>query len=134
MGKSRIELGRYRLFDAREKLRGAEVLLRNSLFKESVARSYYAMFSAVRALLAMEDLDSQKHSGVISLFNKHFVKSGMVSRDLGRLLLSARDYREKGDYGDFVVVTRDEAEEQLLAAKRVIVEITEVIEREYPLG
>ena len=77
MGKSRIELGRYRLFDAREKLRGAEVLLRNSLFKESVARSYYAMFSAVRALLAMEDLDSQKHSGVISLFNKHFVKSGI---------------------------------------------------------
>ena len=40
------------------------------------------MFHAVRALLATKRLDSRKHSGVISLFNQHFVKPGLVSCDL----------------------------------------------------
>jgi uncharacterized protein (UPF0332 family) len=42
----------------------------------SFARSYYAMFTAARALLATKHLDSSKHTGVVSLFNQHFVKTG----------------------------------------------------------
>ena len=123
MEKSRIELSRYRLEDAREKLKGAKLLLENGLYKDSISRSYYAMFSVARALLALEGLDSRKHSGVISLFNKHFVKTGIVAKDLGRLLVNAKDYREKGDYGDFVIVSQKEAEEQLNAAQRMVAEI-----------
>ncbi|MBU1599651.1 HEPN domain-containing protein [bacterium] len=42
----------------------------------------YAIFSAARALLATKDLDSSKHSGVISLFNQHFVKTGVEQKSL----------------------------------------------------
>ena len=67
MKKTREDYARYRLENAKEKLNSAEVLLREKLFKDSLSRSYYAMFSAARALLATKELDSSKHSGVISL-------------------------------------------------------------------
>ena len=40
-------------------------------FKDSIGRSYYAMFSAVRALLACDGVDYSKHSGVIAYFQKN---------------------------------------------------------------
>lgn len=46
------DLSLYRLEDAKDKLSSAKVLLENNKFKDSVSRSYYAMFSAARALLA----------------------------------------------------------------------------------
>jgi len=92
LGEPRLALSQYRLRDAAEKLKGAEVLLSNGLYKDSISRSYYAMFSAARALLAMEGLDSRKHSGVVSLFNRHFVKNGIVDKDLGRLIMN-KNYR-----------------------------------------
>ena len=75
---SQIDLARYRLTDAKEKLASAKILLKEKHFKDSLSRSYYAMFSAVRALLALKELDSSKHSGVISLFNQYFVKTNLV--------------------------------------------------------
>jgi uncharacterized protein (UPF0332 family) len=63
----------YRLESAREKLTAAKDLLENKHYKDSVSRSYYAIFTAARALLATRQLDSSKHSGVIGLFNQHFV-------------------------------------------------------------
>ena len=72
----------YRLESAREKLSAAEDLLEKRHYKDSVSRSYYAIFTAARALLATKRLDSSKHSGVIALFNQHFVcgdiSEGMV--------------------------------------------------------
>ncbi|OQX53440.1 MAG: hypothetical protein B5M48_03415 [Candidatus Omnitrophica bacterium 4484_213] len=58
----------YRITDSKEKLLSAEILFKNKQFKDSVSRSYYAIFSVARALLATKGLDSSKHSGVISLF------------------------------------------------------------------
>lgn len=42
----------YRLENAKEKLKAAIALLEDSDYKDSVSRSYYAVFSAARALLA----------------------------------------------------------------------------------
>ena len=49
--QSQIDLAKYRFHDAVEKLAAAEILLQENHFKDSLSRSYYAMFSAVRALL-----------------------------------------------------------------------------------
>ncbi|KQC14202.1 MAG: hypothetical protein APR63_14885 [Desulfuromonas sp. SDB] len=51
----------YRLENAREKLDAAKDLLDNKHYKDSVSRSYYAIFTAARALLATKKLDSAKH-------------------------------------------------------------------------
>jgi len=90
------DLVRYRIENSKEKLGSAKILLENSRFKDSISRSYYAMFTAARALLATKHLDSSKHTGVVSLFNRHFVKTGIVTKDLGRMLMKGRDLRQMG--------------------------------------
>ena len=44
------ELVKYRLQNADEKLSSAKLLLDADKYKDSINRSYYAMFSAVRAV------------------------------------------------------------------------------------
>lgn len=114
------KLANYRLQDSKDKLSSARILFENGKYKDSVSRSYYAMFTAARALLATKDLDSTKHSGIISLFNQHFVKDGVVDVEFGRLLAEAKDMREESDYGDFITVSKEESEQRLKSAERFI--------------
>ena len=127
MKKTREDYVRYRLENAKEKLNSAEVLLREKLFKDSLSRSYYAMFSAARALLATKELDSSKHSGVISLFNQQFLKTDIMDRKIGKKLSEAKDFREAGDYEDFFVVSKADAERQIKNAKDFIKEAEEIL-------
>lgn len=66
MPENRKELAKYRLNVAEEKLESARILFDNGNYKDSVGRSYYAMFAGVRALLAERGVDFSKHAGVIS--------------------------------------------------------------------
>lgn len=121
------DLAKYRLEDAKEKILSSEILLKERQNKDSASRSYYAMFSAARALLATKGYDSAKHSGVISLFNQHFVKEKIVPDDMGRLLAEVKDVRERGDYGDYITVTEEEAKRYLEVGKYFINEIEKVL-------
>ena len=60
-----LEMGRHRLRLANETLQEAEVLREASRWRGAANRLYYAAFYAARALLALRDLDSARHSGVI---------------------------------------------------------------------
>lgn len=119
----------YRIESAQEKLKSAIDLFEKEDYKDSVSRSYYAIFTAARALLATKQLDSSKHSGVIALFNQHFVKTGIVPKDTSKLIEKAKLYREQADYGDFFVVSKEEAETQIESAKRFIDNAKEGIEK-----
>ena len=121
------DLVRYRIENSKEKLGSAKILLENSRFKDSISRSYYAMFTAASALLATKHLDSSKHTGVVSLFNRHFVKTGIVTKDLGRMLMKGRDLRQNGDYKDFVETSLEEAQEQYNNAKKFIEQIQDTL-------
>lgn len=72
MKKELAGLAHYRMERARETFQDGARLLENGSLKGAANRLYYAAFYAARALLAVLELDSSKHSGVISLFNKHF--------------------------------------------------------------
>jgi uncharacterized protein (UPF0332 family) len=117
----------YRLQKSREHLKSADILLKSGMYGDSLSRSYYAIFTAARALLALEQLDSKKHSGIISLFNQHYVKTGIVDRAMGKELNKARLRRESSDYADFYLVDKDEAVSQLETAKNFIYVIENVL-------
>ncbi len=61
----------YRLEKAKDLLAQAELLLKDKRFDGCVNRSYYTIFSAIRAMLALAGIDSRKHSGVISFFDRY---------------------------------------------------------------
>lgn len=77
----------------------ARVLLDTNDTDGSCNRAYYAMFDAARAALLTIDLDAGKtHRGVLNLFSEHFVKSGLLPKETGRLLKQAETFRCVADY------------------------------------
>ena len=92
----------YRLERAYEPLEEAAILLEKGYANTFVNRLYYGCFYAISALLLTKDLSSAKHSGVRSLFHKNFVKTGVVSTDIGKIYDKLYRNRQKGDYADLV--------------------------------
>ena len=59
-------LAKYRIEQSKENLEEAEVLFKNNKFKGANNRAYYAIFHAIKAILALEQIDLKKHSSVIA--------------------------------------------------------------------
>lgn len=118
MVESRADLAIYRLERAEEDLKGAKVLLDNKLYKQSINRSYYGIFHATRALLALDKFDSKKHSGIISYFNRNYVANGKIEKEYSKILMKAQKLRTKGDYTDFFIASKNDAEMLLADAQK----------------
>ncbi len=104
-------LARYRIQQAEESIDEARFLLSGNKSPRSVInRTYYAMFYAVLALLVYEPYSSSKHSGVLSYFNRRFVKGGTFDKNLGRWLNKAFELRQRGDYREYVDLTVEKVE------------------------
>ena len=76
----------------------------------SASRAYYAAFYAASALLLNEGMDTSKHSGVIALIHKYFVKNGKLSKEHGRNLNWLFELRSVGDYGVSLHVAQMDAQ------------------------
>ncbi|MBI5788031.1 MAG: HEPN domain-containing protein [Candidatus Schekmanbacteria bacterium] len=94
---------------------------------DSIGRSYYAIFTAARALLATKGLDSKRHSGVIALFNQNFIKDGPLDKEAYQALVKAKANREEVDYGDQVSFSQKEAEDQLVVAENFLTKVEKVL-------
>ncbi len=111
------ELLRYRMDQAYETLREAEILLAESALRGTINRAYYALFYALLALLATKQLGTSKHSGALSLFDREFVKTDLFPRDLSRSLRLAFNLRQTQAYKEMVDVDQATAETTLSDAK-----------------
>ncbi len=121
------DLVKYRLSSANEKLTSAKVLLDAGLYKDSVGRSYYAIFSAIRAVLATRQVDFSKHAGVISYFQKEFIKSEIFDKKYAKYLQQAFQIRNSCDCDVFFIVSKQDAEEQYERAVEILGVIAEYI-------
>jgi uncharacterized protein (UPF0332 family) len=103
-------LARHRLGRAREALAEGEHLLSANSPMGAVNRFYYAAFHAARALLAIRQVDSARHSGVIALFQTHFVRSGLFPPEAAKALPRSFEKRQDADYADFSRSTLEDAQ------------------------
>jgi len=122
---------RDRLERADEALTEAKIMLEHRHGNAAVNRLYYACFYVVSALLLTQGLHSPKHSGVRSLFNRYWVKTGLISSRLADIYNWLFDHRQKGDYGDFVRFQPDEVTPWVDEAKAFIEAVKGLI---YPSG
>lgn len=102
MTASDKELVAYRLQRAKESLVDVRILADAGRWNPCVNRLYYACFYAVSALLTREGLSSARHTGVRSLFNQHFVRTGKIGKDVAQIFNDLFERRQEGDYVDFV--------------------------------
>lgn len=120
-------LSKYRLEQAKENLEEAEALFAINKFKGANNRAYYSIFHAIRSILALDEIDFKKHSSVIAYFNKNYVSTGIFQKELGKKISQAVYFREKSDYVDFYIVTKEETKSQIETAKQIIEQVEKYI-------
>ncbi len=129
MTESNGELVSYRLKRARETLADARILADAGRWNPCVNRLYYACFYAVSALLIQEGLSSTKHTGLRSLFNRHFVKTNKVPKDKARIFNDLFERRQEGDYVDFVSFEESQVLPWLPEAEAFVQNLADLIEK-----
>ena len=107
----------YRLEKSKQDFESAEILFEKSKYTQSLNRSYYTIFHAMRALLALDRFNSRKHSGVVSYFIKNYIATGIFKKEYSKIILRAEKFRSRSDYLDFYKVSSKDAERQLKDAK-----------------
>lgn len=85
------------------------------------------MFYAVLCLLATKGLGSSKHSGIISFFDREFVKNEIFSKELSRSFHRAFDERQASDYGEMLQPDQESAMLLFEQAQIFVDEITEYL-------
>jgi len=120
MDKLTGELSKYRFEKAMEELEIAKRLFGENYFAKTLNSSYYSMFHATRAILAIEKVDSKKHVGLINFFNNLFIRTGKISDQYFTFISKAFNIRMQSDYKDFYIATKQDAEKQIQNAEKFL--------------
>ena len=122
-----IELSKYRYSLAKQTYNNAKMCFDNGFYRDCINRSYYAVFYAIRAVLALESIDFKRHKDVVAYFNKEFVAQGKFPGEMGRRLARLKMKREESDYSDFFIASADEAQKQVQSGEYILPLIKEYL-------
>jgi uncharacterized protein (UPF0332 family) len=122
------DLSKYRIEKAANEIEASQMNLAAGRFTQSISNSYYAIFHSIRAAMALDQLDSKKHSGVISIFRANYVKTGAFSKEISDYIQMAFDGRKQADYEDFYISSKSDATKQLEHARIIWEKAKEYIE------
>ena len=117
------QISKLRFENAKKLLSTAQSLIELEDYKSSANRSYYAIFNAMRAALALLKIDNKKHSGLMSSFRLHFIKTGIFDVELSDIITSLFEIRTQSDYNEFFIISKEEIVTQVNNAKRFVKEI-----------
>ena len=112
-----------RIARAKDCLSSAKLLLSAEDYKGAANRSYYAIFHAMRSVLAFDEIDMKHHSGIVSEFRRLYIKTGILDKSLSPIITVLFDIRQESDYDDFFVISKAEVAEQIANAEVFLNEI-----------
>lgn len=91
-------------------------------------RYYYACYHAVQGLFIANGLPAtKKHSGTVTQFSLHFVKSGKVETTYGSFLARMMQLRQKADYNCAYEISEKDLAEQVSLSKEFIKKVEELL-------
>ncbi len=91
---------------SKESLAAAQRLIDTEQYMSAANRLYYAVFHAMRSVLAFDGIDMKHHSGIISEFRRLYIKTGVFDKSLSNTITLAYDMRTGSDYDDFYVISK----------------------------
>ena len=104
------------------------VLTKNAGFYDVAnTRIYYAAFHAIRAILALDNMEFKKHSQVIGYFNKLYIHTNLIDRSFGSVLVNISKSRNNSDYDDFYEAEPKEVEDNIKDVFKLIKSIEQYI-------
>lgn len=122
----------YRMNQAEETLSDAGKMLLAGLSTRSVInRAYYSMFYALLALFLKTNVNikSSKYIGVISVFNKEFIKTGKIDKYYSKIIHEIFDARQESDYKEYVEISEIETMNYVKLANEFIKNIKDFIKK-----
>lgn len=125
---SRLNFAKYRLQRAKDDLSDAEFNYNANRFLNANNRAYYAIFHAIRAVLALERVDFKRHKDVIGYFNHHYVKTEIFPKIISKKIAQASKIREDSDYDDEYLPDAESTKIQIETAREVISLVEKYIE------
>ncbi len=117
----------FRLKEAEESLQDALSLFTNKRYRSAVNRAYYSMFYSALALLENKGLKNSKHVGVISYFDKEFIKTNIFPKELSKALHKAFELRQEADYSILVELEIEDVTEIMNQAQSFVKQIRNYI-------
>ena len=93
---------------ANETINEVPYLLEQGFYRTAINRMYYACYYVVGALLMQNNFEARTHKGIIALFSMSFIKTRILSEDVGKLYRSLFELRQTGDYDELKVINRED--------------------------
>ena len=126
--QERIDIVRYRIENAHLTLDEVSSHIEHGYYNTAVNRMYYACFYAVGALLITKQITTKTHDGVRQMFSLHYVKTGIVPKEMGRFYSDLFEERCNGEYEDLFNNDLTTCEELYPQAKEFVAVLTELAE------
>ena len=123
----RKELVAYRINKSKETFSEIHLLMQNRLWNTAVNRLYYACYYAVIALLIDRKIETLTHAGARQMFGLHFIKNGILEKDIGKFYSRIFDMRQTGDYEDFIDFSEEQVMDLLEPAEKLIDQIESIL-------
>lgn len=117
----------YRIQKAFDTIKEAKGISSLGYWNAVANRLYYACYYATTALLIKNSFQAQTHRGVITLLGMHFIKTGKISENSGKLFSRLFELRQTGDYDDLFDLSAEDVQPLLEPAKNYIEEISNLL-------
>ena len=127
MSGSKEDLIKYRIAREKDTLEDAQILADREKWNSAINRLYYAAYYAVIALLLSADLKPTTHNGAKSNFSEHFVKTGKIDKEFGKIFSQLFTWRQKGDYDDLFDFPREKVIPYFEPVKNLISVVEQLI-------
>ena len=82
----------------------------------------------MRAVLALDEIDRKHHSEIISEFRRLYVKTGIFDREASGIIASVTLMRHDSDYDDYIPIEKEDLEEMLPQAEKLITSVKEYLD------
>ena len=123
-----MALCEYRFQQANESISEAELLFESGHYRGAINRAYYAMFYSLQVLVVTDMVKVSKHSGVITYFDKNFIKPGIIDKKFSKWLHRIFDLRQDADYGDMFMPSEEQCREAVNQSKDFVKEMRHYFE------
>ena len=120
MDEQHKDLSKHRFNQAKRSLASAKLLMNAGDCEGAANRTYYAVFHGMRSILALDEKDFSKHSGVISYFRREYIKSGIFSVEASVIIGEAFEIRSDSDYDDEYDVSLEEIQELVARTEKLL--------------
>ncbi len=121
--KDKKVLSDIRMTKALEFLEDARANFNDLRYRTAVNRSYYAVLNAARALLVLEGVSPETHSGIVTMLSLRFVKPALLPVRIVKDFKVLLSRRTDVDYGDFETIDASDARDSVRIADELIEEV-----------